>query len=119
MGRVRGRRGGGFDLMMGEGGKRRAGKALMVAVGSEGMAGGTGRLWYLLVLRRNAVGVWRWCGMACLLCSSVDPECHVFEEHICAFGLGPCFMAQRCWLKWNRAICFSFSRKAFKHSRYR
>ena len=109
MGRVRGRRGGGFDLMMGEGGKRRAGKALMVAVGSEGMAGGTGRLWYLLVLRRSAVGVWRWCGMACLLCSSVNPECYVFEEHICAFGLAPCCsVARRCWLNWNRAVCFFF-----------
>ena len=48
--------------MMGEGGKRRAGKALMVAVRNKWVAGGTGRLWNLLMFRRNAVGVWRYGG---------------------------------------------------------
>lgn len=86
---------------------RRAGKALMVAVRNEGIAGGRSvKLINVDKKRSRGMAVW-WCGgVACLLCSSVNPECGFFlEDHICAFSFGPCSLARRCWLRWDRAVC--------------
>ena len=84
---------------------------------------GGGRNWKTVELidvqkkRCRGLAVWWWCGVARLLCGSVDPECYVFEEHICAFGLAPCCsVARRCWLKWNRAVYCFFSMNASNHS---